>query len=264
MVDGEYRPPPDPDHGGTLLPPQRLAGYQAGEPTPVAKVWGRLGLQEMPTPASTEHSRASPRGVPSPEAGSNEGDEEPISPLAPRNLFGPGDEDSASEGTSATQDAGVTEDAAPGVEMTIYAEGYADDTYMLIITLLLLLAMLVATSKWLQLTGQEINAKTSLAFSATSSARKKPEALEATLDGVPMPVPQEFWQLGVVVRTVTRRETGPLLQRRIKEGTNGPEENAHDTRRFRSQGHGSSSHDRGSSTAWSRARTYFSVRHQRP
>ena len=53
----------------------------------------------------------------------------------------------------------VTEDAAPGVEVTISAEGYADDTYMLTLRLLSILAMLVATSKWLKLTGREVNAK---------------------------------------------------------------------------------------------------------
>ena len=87
-------------------------------------------------------------------------------------------------------------DVASGVEIAISAEGYTHDTYMLIIRLLSLLAMLVATSKWLRLTGQEVNAKKSLAFSATSSVRRKPEALEATLDGVQMPVHQEFRQLG--------------------------------------------------------------------
>ena len=88
--------------------------------------------------------------------------------------------------------------------------------------MLSLLAMLVATSKWVQLTGQELNAKKLFAFSATSSARKKPEALEAALDGVLMPVQQEFRQLGVGVHTVPRRGTGPLLHRRIKEGKTAP------------------------------------------
>ena len=40
---------------------------------------------------------------------------------------------------------------------------------MLIVRLLSLPAMLVATSKWLRLIGQEFNAKKSLAFSATSA-----------------------------------------------------------------------------------------------
>ena len=77
--------------------------------------------------------------------------------------------------------------------------------------------MLVATSKWLKLTGQEVNAKKSLAFSATNKVRRKPEPLEATLDGVQMPVQQEFRQLGVGVRTQPRRGTSPLLERRIGE-----------------------------------------------
>ena len=75
VVDGEHKPPPDPDHGGTLLPPHRPAGGQAREPTPGEKVWGRLGLQEMPTPVSTEHSRPSLRDVPSRAEGSSDGDE---------------------------------------------------------------------------------------------------------------------------------------------------------------------------------------------
>ena len=75
-------------------------------------------------------------------------------------------------------------------------EGYADDTYMLAVHLLPLLAMLAATSRWLQLTGQVMNAKKSLAFTATYSARKRPGALEATLDGVQIPTQQEFRQLG--------------------------------------------------------------------
>ena len=156
--------------------------------------------------------------MPSPAEGSSDGDKEPLSPLAPRNLFGPREEDSTSEEASVIEDDDATEDASPGVEITISAEGYAYDTDMLTIALLSLLAMLLATSKWLKLTGQEINAKKSLAFSATNSARGKPEALEATLDGVLMPVQEEFRQLGVGVRTVPRRGTGPPLQRRIREG----------------------------------------------
>ena len=139
------------------------------------------------------------------------------SPLAPRNLFGPREEDGTSGEASVTEDDDATEDAAPGVEITISAKGCADDTYMLAVVLLSLLAMLVATIKWVKLTGQEINAKKSLSFSATNSARRKPEALEATLDGVLMPV-QRFRQLEVGVRTVPRRGTGPLLQRCIREG----------------------------------------------
>ena len=80
----------------------------------------------------------------------------------------------------------------------------------------------MATSKWSQLTGEEVNAKKSLAFSVTSLVRRKPEEPEATLDGVQMPVQQEFRQLAVGVCTVPRRGTGPLLQRRIAEAKKVP------------------------------------------
>ena len=67
---------------------------------PAAKLWGRLGLQEMPTPASTEHSKMSLRAPPSPGGGSEVGEDEPHSPIQPRNLFGADSEDTTSEGTS--------------------------------------------------------------------------------------------------------------------------------------------------------------------
>ena len=221
IVDGTHQPPPNPACGGAQQPPPRPRGCQPGDLTPAAKVWGLLGLQEMPTPPSTEHSRASLRAAPSPGTESSASSEEPISPLYPRNLFGPDTEIGPSEDVAVT--GGADQESAedplePGVEITISAEGYADDTYMMTVCLLYLLAMLAATSKWLQLTGQEVNAKKSLAFSATSSTRKKPEALAATLDGVQIPVKQEFRQLGIGVRTVPTKGTGPLLKSRIDEG----------------------------------------------
>ena len=91
---------------------------------------------------------------------------------------------------------------APGMQVAIWAEGYADDTYMLAMHLLPLLAMLALTSMWLQLKRQEVNAKMSLALTATCSARKRPDALEKTLDGVQIPAQQEFRQLGLGVRIV--------------------------------------------------------------
>ena len=115
-------------------------------------------------------------------------EDEPHSPIQPRNLFGADDEDAASDDNGSTDSGQNSNDAPPGVEVEISAEGYADDTYMLTIHLLSLLTPLVATSKWLKLTGQEVNAKKLLAFSATNKVRRKPEPLEATLDGVQMPV----------------------------------------------------------------------------
>ena len=219
MVDGEHAPPPNPDNGGDVQPPRRPDGCRPGLPTPAEKVWGRLGQQAMPTPASTEHSRASLRSPISQEDESEVPSEEPNTPIVPRNLFGADSEDGASDGTHMSDEGSLdAEDAAPGSEATISAEGYADDTYMLTVYLLSLLAMLAATNKWLTLTGQEVNASKSLAFTVAHSARKRPSMLEATLDGVRIPTQQEFKQLGVGVRTVPRRGTGPLLHKRIKEG----------------------------------------------
>ena len=50
--------------GGALHP--LCTGCHAEGPAPAKMVWGRLGLQEMLTPASTEHSRMSLQEAPSP------------------------------------------------------------------------------------------------------------------------------------------------------------------------------------------------------
>ena len=84
--------------------------------------------------------------------GSKVEEDEPHSPIRPRNLFGADSGDDASDDTSSTDSERDSNNAAPGVEIDISAEGYADDTYMLTVHLLSLLAMLVATSKWLKLT----------------------------------------------------------------------------------------------------------------
>ena len=179
------------------------------------KVWGGLGLQEMPNLASTEHSKASLRGPLSPEMVSSNPEEEPMSPIQPRNLFGSEDTSNELSGTDVEDE---ESDVSLGAKVTISAEGYAKDTYMLALSVLALLAMLVATSKWLKATGQEVNAKKLLAFSATSSIRGKPPELRVTLDGVELPVQQDSRQLGVGVRTWPKRGTGPLLKHRIADG----------------------------------------------
>ena len=121
--------------------------------------------------------------------GSEVSEDEPHSPIQTRNMFGADDEDAASIDTRSTDSGQNISDAAPGVEIEISAEGYVDDTYMLAIHLLSLLTMLVAISKWLKLTGQGVNAKNSLAFSAINKLRKKPEgdrgrSADASLAGV--------------------------------------------------------------------------------
>ena len=120
---GGTRPPP---------PPRGPRPRDPGELTPATLVWARPGLEEMPSPASKETSRASLRA---PE------DEEPLSPLRPRVLFDEMDDSSAT-----SEDAGQgDDDAAPGVEVRISAEGYADDTFMLAMCIMTLQLMLLAT-----------------------------------------------------------------------------------------------------------------------
>ena len=169
----------------TPPPPRKPTGGHAEGWTPAQKVWGQLGLQEMPTPSSTEHSSMSLWEAPSPGDGGSELDnDEPHSPIQLRNLFGAGDDDAASDDTGSAESGQNSNDAAPQVGVAISAEGYADDTYMIASHLLPVLTMLVPTSKWLKITGQEVNAKKSLAFSATSEVRRKPVTLDATLVGV--------------------------------------------------------------------------------
>ena len=141
--------------------------------------------------------------------------EEALSPIQPRNLFGSGETSDESSSTDAEDE---ESDVGPGTGVAISAEGYADDTYMLALSLLALLAMLAVTGKWHQTTGQEVNAKKSLAFLATSSASGKPAEPRATLNGVELPVQQVFRQLGVGVQTLPKRGTGPLLKQCIADG----------------------------------------------
>ena len=103
-VGDEWRLPPNPDNGGDAPPPPpaRPRPKAPGELTPAAVVWARLGLEEMPSPASIETSRVSLR---MPE------DEEPLSPLQPRELF-----DGTDGLSAASEDTGQGDDeAAPGV-----------------------------------------------------------------------------------------------------------------------------------------------------
>ena len=140
-MGGPWHLPPNPDQGGDVNPPPRPMPRAPGERTPAAVVWARLGLEEMPSPASTETSRASLR---SPARRAEDLDEEDqISPIRPRVLF----EDQSDEGQPTGMEPKEAEDeCAPGVEVHISAEGYADDAYMLAICILSLAMMLAATS----------------------------------------------------------------------------------------------------------------------
>ena len=198
-VGDEWRLPPNPDNGGVTLPPRRPRPRDPGELTPATVVWARLGLEEMPSQASTETSRASLRA---PE------EEEPLSPLRPWVLFDETDDSSAtSEDTGQGDD-----DAAPGVEVRISAEGCADDTYMLAMCIMTLQLMLLATGQWVQLTGQEINVKKSMLFGVRGPRGTAAPPLRAELNGEALPVQHEFRKLGVGVRTTVTKGTGPLLE----------------------------------------------------
>ena len=189
-----------PTTGGMPPPPPRPRPRDPGEVTPATLVWARLGLEEMPSPASTETSRASLRE-----------DEEPLSPLRPRVPFDEMDDSSA---TSEDARQGG-DDAAPGVEVRISAEGYTDDTYMLAMCIMTLHLMLLATGQWVQLTGQEINVKKSMLFGVRGPQGTNAPPLQAELNGEALPVQHEFRQLGVGVRTTITKGTRPLLEARM-------------------------------------------------
>ena len=70
-------------------------------------------------------------------------EEEPLSPLRSRVLF-----DETDDSLATSEDTGHGDhDAAPGVEVRISAEGYADDTYMLAMCIMTLQLMLLATGQ---------------------------------------------------------------------------------------------------------------------
>ena len=137
--------------GERAPPPPPAATETSRGALPPTVVWAWLWLEKMPSTTCTETSRASLRA---PE------DEEPLSPLRPRVLF-----DDADDSSATSEDTGHgDDDAPPGVEVRISAEGYADDTYMLAMCIMTLQLMLLATGQWVQLTGQEINVKKSMLF----------------------------------------------------------------------------------------------------
>ena len=179
------RPAAEPGQWGGRATAEETGWLPTGTAHAGRESLGRLGFQAMPTPANTEHSRVSLGSLFSQEDESEVPSEEPNCPIIPRNLFGSGSEDGASDGARASEEGSQdAEGAALVSQAAISAEAYAHDTYMLTVYLTSLLAMLAATSKWLKLAGQEVNASKSLAFTTAHSARKRPSTLEATLDGV--------------------------------------------------------------------------------
>ena len=82
----------------------------------------------MPTPESKEHSRVSLLGPLLPEMASSHPQQEPLSPIQRRNLFGSGD---ASDDPSGTDVEDQELDAGPGTKVAISVEGYLEDAYKL-------------------------------------------------------------------------------------------------------------------------------------
>ena len=133
--------------------------------------------------------------------------------MQPRVLFE--DHSDGSQSTGAEEEE-TDDECAPRVEVQFSAEGYADDTYMLALCLASLTMMLVATSKWVCLTGQEINVKKSMVFGVERATGGAAQPLRTELNGESLPVQHEFRQLGVGVRTKPKRGTGPMLADRIE------------------------------------------------
>ena len=124
--------------------------------------------------------------------------------------------DETDDSSATSEDTGHgDDDAAPGVEVRISAEGYADDTYMLAMCIMTLQLMLLATGQWVQLTGQEINVKKSMLFGVQGPRGTAAPPLRVELNGEALPVQHEFRQLCVGVRTTITKGTGPLLEARM-------------------------------------------------
>ena len=93
--------------------------------------------------------------------------------------------------------------------MVIGAIGYADDTYVVGEGMATLQGPLDATEEWLEMTGQEVNASKSLAFTTEGG-----EAV-VNIAGAAIPPSKEFRSLGVGIRLAGKPGTGPLLGQRM-------------------------------------------------
>ena len=72
-----------------------------------------------------------------------------------------------------------------------------------------------ATEKWLQLTGQDVNAGKSTLWTLDSDASQPIQ-----LPGVPIPEETEFRRMGIGIRVPPARGTGSLLKDHIQRGAN--------------------------------------------
>ena len=96
--------------------------------------------------------------------------------------------------------------------LEVSAFGYADDTYACSQDGAPMTPKMDAVSLFLTVTGQEVNAKKSVAYDSTG---QQPEGSE--LDGQAMPLQTDFRSLGAGIRTTGVAGSGPLIQGRMRE-----------------------------------------------
>ena len=180
-VGGECCLPPNLDHGGDPDAPTRPKPKKAAEQTPMAVVWSRLGLEEMPSPTSTETSR------PAKTLDSGGGDDvshEPSSPRRPRVLL----DDSADDHLwDEEADLKIDTEMAPGAHIEL-SGGYANGAYLLALCRVSFTLMLMATRKCIRLIEQEINIKKLMIFEVQHKARGRTCDPKAELNGQRLPV----------------------------------------------------------------------------
>ena len=77
----------------------------------------------------------------------------------------------------------VVNEVAPGTQVELLAEGYADGTHMLVLCIVSLTLMLTATSQWVQVTRQQINVGKLMIFEVQHKCRGPTRNPEAELSG---------------------------------------------------------------------------------
>ena len=103
--------------------------------------------------------------------------------------------------------------AAP-LRLEVSTMGYADDTYAFAQDGASMAPKMGTISEFLEVTGQGVNAKKSVAFDTTGE-----QPVGAELGGQPLPLQNEFRVLGAGVRTTGLPGSGPLILKRISEAS---------------------------------------------
>ena len=104
----------------------------------------------------------------------------------------------------------VLQDAGRGY-VAVGAQGYADNTEAVAPGMGPLQRMVLATERWLRLTGQTVNVDKSTSFLEGSD-----DPTPLLLLGTPITRSAEFKRLGVGIRGGARRGAGPTLEGRIE------------------------------------------------